>query len=97
MANYNARPYPTDPRTYAELLTRQIFSPVRWEESVRFLLGQGIEAALEVGPGRVLMGLSRKIAPQLKVASLDRPDRLDRALELVGARSATLSAQGEGQ
>ncbi len=97
VANYNARPYPTDPRAYAELLTRQIFSPVRWEESVSFLAQQGVEALLEVGPGRVLMGLCRKISPELKVGALETPERLERALELVGGRAATLSAQGEGR
>jgi len=44
-----------------DALIRQITLPVRWEESVRELIQQGVSAFVEVGPGRVLCGLLRQI------------------------------------
>jgi [acyl-carrier-protein] S-malonyltransferase len=49
-----------------ELLERQVTSPVRWEESVRALAAMGVEEALELGPGTVLTGLCKRIAPEVR-------------------------------
>lgn len=59
VANCTARPYPrTD---YADLISRQITHPVRWHESISWLLAQGMEQFVEVGPGEVLTGLFARI------------------------------------
>lgn len=50
-----------------ENLVKQIFSPVLWEDSVRFIVSQGIKTFYEIGPGNVLRGLIRKIDPALEV------------------------------
>jgi len=50
-----------DPEQIRELLVRQVVSPVLWEDSMRNLLGQGYDQFYEVGPGRVLRGLLRRI------------------------------------
>jgi [acyl-carrier-protein] S-malonyltransferase len=50
-----------DPDEIRELLVRQVVSPVRWEESMRSLLAQGYDQFYEVGPGRVLRGLLKRI------------------------------------
>jgi [acyl-carrier-protein] S-malonyltransferase len=44
-----------------DALTRQVSMPVRWEESVRLLIEEGVDTFVEVGPGRVLVGLLRQI------------------------------------
>jgi len=44
-----------------EALIRQVTAPVRWEESVRLLIDEGVNTFVEVGPGRVLTGLLRQI------------------------------------
>ena len=49
------------------LLLEQITGPVRWEESMRTLVGAGVTTALELGPGRVLAGLMRRIDRNVKV------------------------------
>ena len=51
-------------------LTRQLYSPVRWVESVTALAGAGVEEVVECGPGGVLATLCRRIAPDLKVTAL---------------------------
>ena len=50
-----------DPDVIRGLLVRQMISPVRWEDSVRTLLDRGAEAFYEVGPGKVLRGLLKRI------------------------------------
>ena len=50
-----------DPEEIRQILVRQILQPVRWEDSMRHLLEQGFDQFYEVGPGRVLRGLLRRI------------------------------------
>ncbi len=50
-----------EPDEIRELLLQQIVSPVRWEESMRKLLAEGYDQFYEVGPGRVLRGLLKRI------------------------------------
>jgi len=52
------------------LLARQVASPVRWAEGVRWLVGQGAECFYEVGPGRVLCGLLKRIEPSVRCTSV---------------------------
>ena len=42
------------------LLVRQVTSPVRWTETTRWFIGQGVRQYYEVGPGRVIQGLLRR-------------------------------------
>lgn len=50
-----------DPEKIRELLIRQVVSQVLWEDSMRFLLNQGVSHFHEIGPGRVLRGLLKRI------------------------------------
>jgi [acyl-carrier-protein] S-malonyltransferase len=59
-SNVDARPH-TDPSEIGPLLVRQVLSPVRWEETMRALLAAGVEAFYEIGPGRVLAGLLKRV------------------------------------
>lgn len=65
------------------LLVRQVYSPVRWEESVRLLVAAGIKSIIEVGPGKVLSGLVKKISRALPVGNVEDPVSLEKALALV--------------
>jgi len=60
ISNVDALPH-DDPEEIRQLLIKQVVSPVRWEDSVRYLLGQGFDQFYEVGPGRVLRGLLKRI------------------------------------
>ncbi|MFO0847479.1 MAG: ACP S-malonyltransferase [Gemmataceae bacterium] len=59
-SNVDAKPH-TDPAEIAPLLVRQVLSPVRWEETLRGLLDAGVETFYEIGPGRVLAGLLKRV------------------------------------
>ncbi len=60
----------SDWRRVKSLLVEQAVRPVRWEESVKCLEGFGCERVYEIGPGRVLSGLIRRISPQLEVVNI---------------------------
>ena len=53
--------YVTDSSEIRELLTRQVYSPVRWEQSIRKMIAQDVDTFVEIGPGRTLTGFLRKI------------------------------------
>lgn len=59
-SNVDARPH-QEPAQICDLLVRQVVSPVRWEETMRGLLADGVERFYEVGPGRVLAGLLKRV------------------------------------
>ena len=60
ISNVDARPH-DDPGEIRDLLVRQVVSPVLWDDSLRFLLAAGHDSFYEVGPGRVLKGLLRRL------------------------------------
>ncbi len=60
VSNVDAQPH-DDPEEIRRLLIQQVVSPVRWEASIRYLLEQGVDMFYEVGPGRVLRGLLKRI------------------------------------
>jgi [acyl-carrier-protein] S-malonyltransferase len=64
------------------LLARQIYSPVRWVETVQALRGIGINTALEAGPGKVLTGLGKRIDKTIRILPVLDPAGLDHALEV---------------
>lgn len=69
MSNYTARPYRQgDPR---ELLSAQIVSPVRWVDSMRYLMARGVDGFVQVGPGSVIDGLTRKIVGVCQPLSIE--------------------------
>jgi [acyl-carrier-protein] S-malonyltransferase len=73
VSNYTARPVFTSAQI-AENLIRQMYSPVRWEESMRFILSEGITKFYEFGPGKVLKGLMRRIDPNIQVKSIEKKE-----------------------
>jgi [acyl-carrier-protein] S-malonyltransferase len=60
VSNVDARPH-DDPEEIRRLLIKQVLQPVLWEDSMRYLFSQGFDQFYEVGPGRVLRGLLRRI------------------------------------
>ena len=70
-----------DPAAIRERLVRQLYSPVRWVETVRCLADQGVELLLEAGPGKVLTGLTKRIDDRLEALAVLDPKGLALALE----------------
>jgi [acyl-carrier-protein] S-malonyltransferase len=64
-----------------ESLVRQVSQPVRWLESVEFLINQGVQTFVEIGPGKVLSGLVRQIDRQVRCVNVEDAASLDSARE----------------
>ncbi len=71
-----------------EALIRQVTMPVRWQESVRLLIDEGVNTFVEVGPGRVLTGLLRQIERSVSTLNVEDEKSLAATVEkIAGARS----------
>jgi [acyl-carrier-protein] S-malonyltransferase len=68
-----------DPQRVKDLLVQQVTEPVRWEESMRKLHGLGCTATVEVGPGKVLAGILKRVVPNLPCVSISDPASLAEA------------------
>lgn len=80
VSNVEAEPV-SDPERARHLLIEQLTSPVRWTASMRTMLGRGVGRFVELGPGRVLAGLLRRIERSADVESVDTAEQLERFLE----------------
>ncbi len=71
----------TDPKQLRDALLRQLYNPVRWVETIRAMAAQGVTTVIECGPGKVLSGLNKRIAPELRALCIHDPASLDEALK----------------
>lgn len=81
VANVSADLVRTGPEVKASLI-RQVYSPVRWEESVRRLVSMGFDTFIEVGPGKVLSGLIKKITREVQIINIEDRVSLEKVLAL---------------
>ncbi|WP_297527002.1 ACP S-malonyltransferase [Thiohalobacter sp.] len=70
-----------DPDGIREALRLQLHSPVRWVETIRALAAGGASTVIELGPGKVLTGLNKRIDRQLQALAVEDPDSLAAALQ----------------
>ena len=75
VANVTAAPQ-TDPEVIRQNLVKQVTGTVRWRETVLWLASQGVTRFIELGSGRVLSGLVRRIAPDAEAAPAGTPDEI---------------------
>ena len=74
----------TDPAKIKDALVRQAASPVRWVETIQAMIGMGATHIVECGPGKVLSGLTRRIAKDLPSFALADRASLEQALKEIG-------------
>jgi [acyl-carrier-protein] S-malonyltransferase len=84
VANVDARPNAEAARV-KDLLVRQVDGPVRWEATIRLMAAEGVTHVLEIGPGKVLAGLIKRIAKELKVLSVGDAESLAKVPEFLNA------------
>jgi [acyl-carrier-protein] S-malonyltransferase len=60
-----------------ELLVTQVCAPVRWDESVQKMTALGVTRFIEIGPGKVLSGLVKRIVKDVEVVNVETPANLD--------------------
>jgi len=71
------------PEVVRAILEQQLHQPVRWSDTIRFLFDQGVRRFIECGPGKVLVGLNKRIVKDAQTEAVFSPDSLNKALELV--------------
>ena len=74
--------YVSDISKTKELLVKQISSPVKWEQSVRNMINNGVDTFVEIGPGKILAGFIRKIDRNVKCINISTVDDLDKLKEI---------------
>lgn len=77
VANVNASPV-TSKQEIRQLLVQQLYHPVRFEESIRQMIATGVDAFVEIGHGKVLAGLLRRINRKVKTFSIQDPKSLEK-------------------
>ena len=77
VANFTGDFY-RDKSVIPELLAKQVDHPVLWEDSIRTLKKSGVDQIVEIGPGRVLSGLTRRIDRSIQVANVENLESLEK-------------------
>ncbi|MBI5233792.1 MAG: ACP S-malonyltransferase [Deltaproteobacteria bacterium] len=68
-----------------ELLSRQLTSPVRWVESVRTMKALGVDCMIEIGPGKVLSGLVKRIDAEISIYNIAEPADIEKVITAIGS------------
>lgn len=80
IANYSAD-YITDTKDVKELLEKQVYSPVRFQQSVELMIKDGVDTFVEIGPGKTLSGFVKKInkniGAEISIMNISEPEDLD--------------------
>lgn len=74
--------YVTDAGEVKELLARQVYSSVKWQQSVERMIADGVDTFVEIGPGRTLTGFLRKISRDVKGLNVEKTEDLVKLEEL---------------
>ena len=80
VANVTAQ-YVKNAAEVKELLTRQVSSSVRWQQSVEAMIGDGVDTFIEIGPGKTLAGFMRKISRDVKTLNVEKLEDIGKAVE----------------
>ena len=70
VSNVDAQPH-SDPAEIRQILVQQVLNPVLWEDSMRLLISKGIDKMYEIGPGKVLKGLMKRIDRKLDIETIN--------------------------
>lgn len=69
--------YVTEPGSVKELLVRQVFSSVRWQQCVEAMIRDGVDTFVEIGPGKTLTGFLKKINRNVKALHVEKAEDLE--------------------
>ena len=75
--------YVTDISEIKELLGRQVYSSVRWQQSVERMIADGVDTFIEIGPGRTLTGFLKKINKNVTGLHIEKVEELDGSCKAV--------------
>ena len=88
-----------NPETWRALMSAQLCSPVRWTQTMETLLQMNFSTFIEIGPGKVLTGLTKRAEPNTQRLNINEPSDLDQLLDLIAPTSSAdgtrVSHEGE--
>ncbi len=73
----------TSPAEIQSVLQQQLYSPVRWVDTIQYLSADGVDTLLELGPGKVLCGLNKRIVPAMMALPAFNEETLQSVLEII--------------
>ena len=82
MTNVTAE-YVTDIQQSKALLATQVASSVRWEQSIRNMIADGVDTFVEIGPGRTLAGFMKKINKEVKMYNIETFEDVSKVAEQI--------------
>ena len=98
VANVDGMPH-ENPETWRALMSAQLCSPVRWTQTIETLLKMNFSTFIEIGPGKVLTGLTKRVEPNTQRLNINEPSDLDQLLDLIAPTLSTdvsgVSHEGE--
>ncbi len=94
LANVDALPHQHADQ-WAGLLDAQLTAPVRWRQTVERMVADGITTFLELGPGAILTGMAKRLAPDATAQAAADPATLDEVVEAATAAGAAAHHEGE--
>lgn len=86
VANVTAA-YVTDAAQVKPLLTRQVSSSVRWQQSVEAMIADGVDTFIEIGPGKTLAGFMRKINRTVKVLNIEKLEDVEKVVSALNQQA----------
>lgn len=78
--------YVRDTGAIRELLKQQVYSSVRWQQSVENMIKQGVDTFVEIGPGKTLAGFMKRMNKEVRMINISSVEEMHRALELLGQK-----------
>ena len=78
--------YVTEPSEIKELLGRQVYSSVKWQQSVERMIADGVDTFIEIGPGRTLTGFLKKINKNVTGLHIEKVEDLDAVVKMLGEK-----------
>lgn len=95
-ANIDARPHQSG-REWSSLLSAQLCSPVRWRQTVQHMVADGVDTFVELGPGGILTGMVKRIAPDRRGLTVGTPHDIDHLLEVLSGEPPAPVGQPDGE
>jgi len=78
--NIDAKPY-NENDDIKDILAKHVISPVQFSDSIKYMISQGVDTFIEIGPGKVLTGFVKKINKEVKTYNINNVETLEKAIE----------------
>ena len=78
---FNTLGHEIEDQSIPEILEKQVMSPVYFEKSIRYMINQGVDTIIEVGPGKVLSGFVRKIDRSIQLYQIEDMESLKKTVK----------------